>query len=208
VFDRQADGGTRYGWQPLAVAGTPATSPVAPALPNNALVLAHVRVNAGASSIVAGNITDKRVLSGTGDVPKWDFNGTPGQSIATGATAIYAPANVFQRIGMGTTATFGEVVCNTPGRYAVHFVIMLAASTNIGERAATIELRQADGTTLLRRVANTLRTANRLPVGASGTIFMRAGERMTARIFQNTGQTLAVEDPFFDANFTGVWVGP
>jgi hypothetical protein len=209
VYDKQADGGTRYAWQPIAVTGTPATSPVAPAVPANALLLAEVRVNAGVASVSASNITDRRILSGTGDVPKWDFSGTPStaQTVATGTSAKYAPATTFQIVGMGTTATVGEVVCRTPGRYAVHFGIMLAASTNEGDRASVIELRSSAGT-LLRRVANNMKTAQRLPCSTAGTVYMRAGERMTANIFQSTGQTLAVEDLFFDANFTGVWVGP
>lgn len=208
VFDRQADGGTRYAWQPIAVTGTPASSPTVPAPPPNSLVLAIVRVNAGVTSVTAANIFDRRVLSGTGDVPKWDFSGTPGQTVANGASPLYAPATTFQLIGMGTTATVGEVVCRTPGRYSVHFASMLAASTGSGPRASTIELRTSDGATLLRRVANTLESARRLPVSAAGTVYMRAGERMTARMFQATGQDLAVDDVLRDLNFTGVWVGP
>jgi hypothetical protein len=209
VYDKQADGGTRYGWQPVPVTGTPASSPTAPAVPPNALLLAEVRVNAGAASVSASNITDRRILSGTGDVPKWDFSGTPStaQTVASGATAKYTPATTFQLIGMGSTATVGEVVCRTPGRYSVHFAVMLAASTAVGNRAAVIELRNSAGT-LLRRVANSHRTAHRLPVNASGTIYMRAGEVMTANIFQDTGEPLAVDDLLRDANFTGVWVGP
>jgi hypothetical protein len=44
------------------VAGTPAGSPVAPALPANSITLATVAVGAGATSITNANITDTRVL--------------------------------------------------------------------------------------------------------------------------------------------------
>jgi hypothetical protein len=44
------------------VAGTPAGSPVAPALPANSISLATVAVGAGATSITNANITDTRVL--------------------------------------------------------------------------------------------------------------------------------------------------
>lgn len=44
-----------------AVTGTPASSPVAPAAPDNALTLAIVDVAAGATSIVDANITDQRI---------------------------------------------------------------------------------------------------------------------------------------------------
>jgi hypothetical protein len=43
------------------VTGTPASSPVAPAAPNNALSLATVAVAAGTTSIVDANITDVRI---------------------------------------------------------------------------------------------------------------------------------------------------
>lgn len=45
------------------VAGTPAVSPAAPATPTNSIALATVYVGAGAVTIVAGNITDTRVLA-------------------------------------------------------------------------------------------------------------------------------------------------
>lgn len=44
------------------IAGTPAGSPVAPAVPPSAIPLARVAVAAGAAAIVAGNITDERVF--------------------------------------------------------------------------------------------------------------------------------------------------
>lgn len=44
------------------VAGTPAGSPVAPALPANSISLATVAVGAGATAITNANITDTRVL--------------------------------------------------------------------------------------------------------------------------------------------------
>ena len=44
------------------VAGTPASSPVAPALPANSIALAEIDVAAGALSITSGDITDLRVL--------------------------------------------------------------------------------------------------------------------------------------------------
>jgi hypothetical protein len=44
------------------VAGTPAGSPVAPALPANSITLATIAVGAGATAITNANITDTRVL--------------------------------------------------------------------------------------------------------------------------------------------------
>ncbi len=45
------------------LAGTPAASPTAPATPTNSISLATIAVAAGTTSIVAGNITDTRVLA-------------------------------------------------------------------------------------------------------------------------------------------------
>jgi len=47
------------------VAGTPAGSPVAPALPANSITLATVAVGAGATAITNANITDTRVATTT-----------------------------------------------------------------------------------------------------------------------------------------------
>jgi len=54
------DGGTDNDWILSVVAGTVAASPVAPAVPANAVALAQVYVGGGVASIVAGNITDRR----------------------------------------------------------------------------------------------------------------------------------------------------
>lgn len=73
--------------------GTPASSPVAPTLPANSLLLAQVAVAASTSSIVAGNITDKRVwtVSVGGIVPMANVTGgisgpagLYGQDLSTG----------------------------------------------------------------------------------------------------------------------------
>lgn len=53
------------------VAGTPASSPVAPAAPNNAIILAQIAVGAGVTSITNANITDVRFyLAAAGGVIK------------------------------------------------------------------------------------------------------------------------------------------
>lgn len=51
------------------VTGTPASSPVAPSAPNNAIIIAQVAVGAAVSSITNANITDTRFyMAGTGGV--------------------------------------------------------------------------------------------------------------------------------------------
>ncbi len=210
VYDKQADGGTRYGWQPIAVAGTPATSPAPPATPNSALVLAHVRVAAGATSIVASNITDRRVLSGTGDVPKWDFSGTGStpQAVAHNTVTTYVPNVRFQTVGVNFHSTEARVQVRTPGRYVVHFGARLTGSTGAGSRYCGVVLFAVNGTTRQREIAQESVSAGPIPVTASGTVYCRAGEILVAQMFQSTGQTLNVDDSALTVNFTGVWVGP
>lgn len=64
VYDAQEIGGAKHGLLIEAVTGSAAPSPVAPPLPNTAIPLAQVFVAAGATSIVAANIADRRTQSG------------------------------------------------------------------------------------------------------------------------------------------------
>lgn len=61
VLDDFYSGSSHIG-QLIEVAGTPASSPVAPALPKNSIGLAQVRVPASATSIISADITDERVF--------------------------------------------------------------------------------------------------------------------------------------------------
>jgi hypothetical protein len=218
VYDAQADGGTKYSWTPLAVAGTPAGTPVAPATPANSLLLATVYVPANATSIVntgtntsggTGSITDKRTLSGTGDVPKWDMANTQGtaQTVANNTDTIYKPSTHFQSIGVTVDPTLAAVTIITPGRYVVHFSARLTAGGS-GPRTAFMRLYDTNGTTVLRNIGNTVVAATREPMAVSGTMYAAAGQIIKAQLYQNTGGTLSVDDGFLDNNFTGVWVGP
>lgn len=71
------------------VAGTPASSPVAPTLPDNSISLATVAVGAGATALTNANITDTRVLVTT-NVPlnPGDITGvTAGTGLSGGGTS-------------------------------------------------------------------------------------------------------------------------
>lgn len=209
IHDKQADGGTSYGWTLTAIAGTPAVSPAVPATPVSAIKLAEVAVGAAAASIVTANITDRRVLSGTGDSPKFDCNGTPGtpQSVASGSEVAYVPGTISQLVGMVAGPNNGEVTCVTPGRYTVHFSIRLGVSGSACNRACVLALTTSTGT-VLRRISNTCFTAGNLPVGAAGTLAITTGQRISARIFQDSGSPLSVDTTNLEANFTVVWLGP
>jgi hypothetical protein len=70
------------------VVGTPASSPVAPALPANSIALAEVDVVAGALSITSGDITDLRTLVTTNIPETGDISAvTAGTGLSGGGTS-------------------------------------------------------------------------------------------------------------------------
>lgn len=71
----QSYSGSVNAWNLEVVTGTPAASPVAPALPANCYELARLSVAANATSVAGGNITDQRLLA-----------------LAVGAPGVYAEA--------------------------------------------------------------------------------------------------------------------
>lgn len=63
----------------VSVDGTPSGSPAAPTLPSNCIELAQITVGAGVTSIVTGNITDRRrFLAATGGIIKCTASTRPG----------------------------------------------------------------------------------------------------------------------------------
>lgn len=69
------------------VVGTPASSPVVPALPANSIALAEIDVAAGALSITSGDITDLRVVVTTNIPESGDITGvTAGTGLSGGGT--------------------------------------------------------------------------------------------------------------------------
>lgn len=201
VYDKQADGGTQYAWTPLGVQGT--------TVPANAITLAQVARSSTEMSILNSAITDKRLLNGLGDVPTWDYSGTVGpQSIPSGTETVYVPNVLFEQTGVGTTSNPGEVVCQTPGRYVVHFGCRFNPGGVTAIRAAFIVLFDVNGTTRLRRINNAYETANYAVLTTAGTIRMRVGQMLSPRFYQNSGAALTVTDSSQEMDFTGVWTGP
>lgn len=71
-----------------AIAGTPASSPVAPALPANSISLATVAVGAGATAITNANITDTRVMVTTNIPESGDISAVvAGTGLSGGGTS-------------------------------------------------------------------------------------------------------------------------
>lgn len=95
------------------VAGTPASSPVAPSIPANSLLLAYIAVGAGVTSIVTANITQQALLAGL--LGGYMFSPTlSALNAVTGGThqhaTVYADA---------TAASNGDYVWNGTGWFAL-----------------------------------------------------------------------------------------
>jgi|SRR6185503_14104635 len=69
------------------IAGTPASSPSAPATPNNSLVLAQILIGPSVTTIVNANITDRRAYLGMGIVPVATFADLPSVGLHVGMQA-------------------------------------------------------------------------------------------------------------------------
>lgn len=161
-----AAGGTADAFRIRKVTGTAASSPAAPAVPARSLVLAQVSVAANASSIVAGNITDRRVAGGQwaqarGLVWSYDASGLAGTFL--------------QSLGELDTI-FTQTVATVPGRrytYGFTGVVIFQAASDAGNVRLLIggttfaRLFQSQAITAGNSFSQNVRTMPRVATGTS-----------------------------------------
>lgn len=104
-YDAAVDGGSASADKGTVevVQGTPSGSPVAPAVPDGAIPLAQVAVANGASSIVAANITERRLPLGIATPISAFIDTTVSAGLSSGA-AIAMPNVRVDTFGLTTTA--------------------------------------------------------------------------------------------------------
>lgn len=118
----------------VVVPGTPAASPVDPAVPANSLRLARVRVNAGATSITSANITNLRTLAppamnGRGRLTNIEFNQDTG-----------GPTNPFANV-VALNGSAAGISLETAGR-RIKVEVTLVFRSNALAEAVEFRIRQ------------------------------------------------------------------
>lgn len=134
------------------VAGTPAGSPVAPALPTNSISLATVAVAAGTTAITTANITDTRVAVTTNIPESGDISSvTAGNGLSGGGssgavtlsinTAITADLSTAQALTnkdlTSGTNTFPSSLVTLTGSQTLTNKILTSPQVNLGINAQT-----------------------------------------------------------------------
>ena len=212
VLDKQADAGTQYAANAIVVTGTAAQTPGVPATPADSYALAQVAVAAGATSISNANITDLRTLNTLGDVPLWELRGGNGQGIPSGANTIYSGWTFSDLTGVGTTATAGQIVIKTPGRYVCSYSARITlGGTNTTEHGSFVS--QIRNGSEIRRVGSFSQIPYAVPSAgivqtSAGTARCNAGDILQAMSYQATGVTLNLSDAYNELGFTGARIGP
>lgn len=134
VIDQGFAGSGRL-WQLRAVHGTPASSPVDPATPNNAIRLARVAVTAGDIDITNSQIIDLRTFASVGG------------GSATGSVSGGVPAGAVLQYG-GSSAPAGWLLCDGSAVSRSTFATLFAAigtSYGAGDGSTTFNIPNTHG---------------------------------------------------------------
>jgi hypothetical protein len=141
------------------VAGTPAGSPVAPALPANSISLATIAVGAGATAITNANITDTRVLVTTNIPESGDISSvTAGNGLSGGGSsgAVTLTINTAITADLSTAQTLTNKTLTSP-------LINLGINTQTGTTYTTV---LADNGKLITQ-SNASAIATTIPLNSS-----------------------------------------
>jgi hypothetical protein len=177
------DGGVNNDFVVTFTKGAEAASPVAPAVPANAIALAQVAVNGGSASITAGNITDRRPggLSAI-TAPRGQIGVItgPAANVSAGATpttilTLSAPVTAgrwyrFNVFYMGTqqSAASGSVRITT----SPSVVQFLGASNSLAQNA----IFQTSGSLLWQAPTTGSQAFSVLATTAAGTLLSGTGQ--------------------------------
>jgi hypothetical protein len=188
------------------VAGTPAGSPVAPALPANSITLATVAVGAGATAITNANITDTRVLVTTNIPESGDISavnagtglsggGSSGSVTLAIDTAVTADLTTAQtltnksftspRINLGINAQTGTTYTTVLADNG-----KLVTQTNASAIATTIPLNASVAYPIGAQINIAQMGAGQVTIsGASGVTIASTGATATAPVLRTQYST-------------------
>jgi len=184
------------------VTGTPAGSPAAPATPANAIVLAQIAVAANATTIVSGNITDKRPIVG---VPFKAYGYAANNQSLTAGTPVLINVNAIDYDPNGNFNTTTHLyTCPVPGTYWV--AGGLESDTNTTLMAS---IRQAGSRSQTYFGGTTLNAAGNRPISIV-TALIKAAASDTFGLWEevttvsgNVGDVNTLGKNFISVQWTG-----
>lgn len=140
LFDKQADGGTQYSWNIVALAGTLVVPP-------SAVLLAQIAVAPGAASIANSAITDKRTLAQMAGSPKPAMQVGFSGSLNLPAGSLWTPVSGGYSAGMnrgGMTFTAAGVKVPITGPYLLNGMAYHNGASPGGQRGISYLVNNAD----------------------------------------------------------------
>lgn len=200
LYDKQAAGGTQYGWNIVARSAVPAT----------AVLLAQVTVGTNVASIVNSVITDKRAIARTapGPNPAIQLGFAGSLTVAnggswvnlTGWSAAGTGGGAWQG-GMTSAAPSGVTVPRSGPYWLGGNAVFDAASTG-GRRGVSYTVNGA----LLSTIAQSVISGDAAGTNVPGVPFLEqlsAGDVVNLAVYQTAGGTLHVTSASLSVAFAG-----
>lgn len=199
LLDKQADGGTQYAWQPVALAGTTVVPP-------SAVFLAQISVGANVASITNTVISDQRALARTAGGPnpaiQLGFSGSNPLGLSTFVAMSGWTAGAVNQGGMTWTAASGVVVPRT-GPYWFGGMASFGVEFSGGRRGVGYTVNGI----LLGPAAQSI-IGDPGPGGANvpGTSFLmqlNAGDVVNLAVYQSSTGTLRISNASLSVAYAG-----